>query len=237
MPMVLNALSFLPDSQRTSGIILEAFRQGASPATVWNQRLYERITPADIAAIRDRVLSLDDIEEVGYWEMAVLAAEGSPASQSALEQLAARARRAEATLGRRLLSGCRSHEIDMLVALGLARAETATLLEWGMDAAGQGRTPMGIWAFDEVLGREGPHAPIWDETWMELESRTRERVAEYMTKALAYTGGKSSLKPTGLLLGTWITPWVEWADAHGVAVPRDIRRLTETAYSFPAVTP
>lgn len=235
MPVVFEAASFLPKSKAVSGIILEAFRQGGSSGSVWNRRLYEKVHEDDITAIQLKLRS-DDVETVAAWELDILGAEGSPASNLALQNFSERVRHAESTFGRRLRGVLQSRDIEFLVALGPARSDPRSLLRWGMEASRFGVTARGLWAFDEVLHHEGPNAAMWDDVWADLEVRAYAYAKDYLERAKAYVanpGARASPGAESLLVDNWLTPWVDWADRGRVAVPDRIRSLTLAAPPFP----
>lgn len=234
---IFDIIRFLPDSEQLSEIVFRAFSLGAMPSRLWLDRSYEKLTPAQIEHVRSGVMS-KPVGTIPIWELYLLAIDGSAASQSVLEDLLARARAAEAQPGPRTQSRGLVPDLERLTALRQARSDSSALIAWGVAGVERGNSASGLWAFTEVLEREGQNAEVWPNAWRDLE-------------AAAWAGADRLVNPTGAgstprakrwedlrnqSAGSTLSPWVDWADRHGLPVPASIRKIMDTYRPPPPIT-
>lgn len=221
-PAIFRIVGFLPDSDRVSEIIEMAFSLQASPAPLWLDRLYERITPANVERVRTRVRTTP-AGQVPLWERSLLALEGSDASQAVLQSLLADARATEARPGPRTQSRGLVPELDRLVALRDARRDPLALIRWGIDA---GNPWMGVWAFDEALRMAGPDSENWPLAWDELVTATCNRLNRSVPAAKLTADAEARwMQARRGAMASGLRPWVDWAVRQGLTVPDAIRDL------------
>ncbi len=229
---IFEIIRFLPDSEKLTDIVSMAFSQGASPSKLWLDRVYEKLAPHDIERIRSRVRAAP-VGTVLTWELAVLAIDGSAASQSVLEALLDQARTTERRNGRRTFGPTRVRELEHMATLHQARLDSTSLIQWGVSSVRSGNSPSGLWAFEEVLRRVGKDSEIWRHAWHDLETAVWDAVDQQTPLTVTTPAARAQRSDVQRRVASSIlVSWVEWADRNGVVVPTPIRELVEAFRSL-----
>lgn len=230
---IFEIIHYLPDSERLSEVVYMALSRGASPDRLWLDRVYERLSPGDVERIRSGARTAP-VGAIGVWELSVLAIDGSAASQSVLETLLAHARAAESQRGPRTIAPSMVRELERLTALRETRRDSSAMLRWGIAGVNSGSSASGLWAFEEVLRAEGRNYEGWRDAWDDLEATIRVTVEQQLAPALTPSTPRARLHEIqSQAIGSLLSPWVEWADRHGVPVSASVRAIIDTYQPYP----